>query len=199
MPVDEFHLRNQARELADLYRQLHELKHTHPTPPEVSTNHQPPGPKTPGNWLIIATYTDLEQRLREVAFNAFADTHITLRDGDAAAPRLCHLLAFHAYTVSRLDWAEDLLDDLGDIIATTPRGLLCVQVKDVASPQWKTWFQQLENQVATLKANTTKPVIGGILIWKTRGSANPAKWRVVCQILRATQEQKEPTLTKPRH
>lgn len=73
-------------------------------------------------------------------------------------------------------------DDLGDIIANTPRGLLCVQVKDVASPQWKTWFQQLESQVHTLKANTTKPVIGGILIWKTRGTSNPAKWRAICQL-----------------
>lgn len=73
-------------------------------------------------------------------------------------------------------------DDLGDVIADTPRGLLCVQVKDVASPQWKTWFQQLENQVATLRANTTKPVIGGILIWKTRGTSNPAKWRAICQL-----------------
>lgn len=73
-------------------------------------------------------------------------------------------------------------DDLGDVIADTPRGLLCVQVKDVASPQWKTWFQQLENQVATLRDNTTKPVIGGILIWKTRGTADPAKWRAICQL-----------------
>lgn len=72
--------------------------------------------------------------------------------------------------------------DLGDVIAETPRGLLCVQVKDVASPQWKTWFQQLESQVTTLKANTTKPVIGGILVWKMRGSANPANWRAICQL-----------------
>ena len=114
MPVDEFHLRNQARELAGLYRQLHRLKHTRPTPPEVSTSHQPPGPKTPGNWLITSTYIDQEQKLRKIAFRAFANSHIKLRDGDAAAPRLCHLLAFHAYTVSRLDWAEDLLDELGN-------------------------------------------------------------------------------------
>lgn len=73
-------------------------------------------------------------------------------------------------------------DDLGDVIAETPRGLLCVQVKDVASPQWKTWFQQLENQVATLRANSTKPVVGGVIVWKTRGSANPANWRAICQL-----------------
>ena len=70
-------------------------------------------------------------------------------------------------------------DDLGDIIATTSRGLLCIQVKDVASPQWKAWFAQLESQVETLKANTDKPVVGGLIIWKTRGSANPANWRVI--------------------
>ena len=70
-------------------------------------------------------------------------------------------------------------NDLGDVIADTPRGLLCIQVKDVATPQWKTWFTQLEDQVQTLRANTTKPVIGGILIWKARGSADPATWRAI--------------------
>lgn len=76
---------------------------------------------------------------------------------------------------TRAGWDEDL----GDVIADTPRGLLCIQVKDVATPQWKTWFTQLEDQVSTLRANTTKPVIGGILIWKTRGNANPATWRTI--------------------
>lgn len=70
-------------------------------------------------------------------------------------------------------------DDLGDVIAETSRGLLCVQVKDVASPQWKTWFTQLEDQVENLRANTTKPVVGGVLVWKTRGSADPANWRAI--------------------
>lgn len=70
-------------------------------------------------------------------------------------------------------------DDLGDVIAETSRGLLVCQVKDVASPQWKTWFAQLEDQVANLKANTDKPVIGGLLVWKARGSADPANWRAI--------------------
>lgn len=70
-------------------------------------------------------------------------------------------------------------DDLGDVIAETSRGLLVCQVKDVASPQWKTWFAQLEAQVTNLKANTDKPVIGGLLVWKARGSANPANWRAI--------------------
>lgn len=114
MSVDEFQLRNTARELAELYRRLHELKHTSPTPPEARVMKPAPGPQTPGNWLMIATYIDQEQRLREVAFNAFTDLGIKLRDTDAAAPRLCDLLAFHAQAVSELDWASDLLTELGD-------------------------------------------------------------------------------------
>lgn len=72
--------------------------------------------------------------------------------------------------------------DLGDIIATTPRGLLCVQVKDCAKAEWGKWFTQLNDQIATLKANTTKPVVGGILVWKMRGTSNPANWRAICQL-----------------
>lgn len=73
-------------------------------------------------------------------------------------------------------------DDLGDIIATTPHGLLCVQVKDVAQPKWGEWFEQLAEQVKTLKDNTPKPVIGGVIVWKQRGKSDPGQWRVVCQL-----------------
>ena len=73
-------------------------------------------------------------------------------------------------------------DDLGDVIADTPRGLLCIQVKDVATPQWTKWFQQLEDQVTTLRANTTKPVIGGLVIWKLRGHSDPGEWRAVFKV-----------------
>ena len=69
--------------------------------------------------------------------------------------------------------------DLGDIILTTNRGLITLQVKDCAQANWKTWFTQLEDQVQTLRANTTKPVVGGVLIWKSRGSADPATWRAI--------------------
>lgn len=40
-------------------------------------------------------------------------------------------------------------------------------------------FAQLEDQVQTLRANTTKPVVGGVLVWKARGSADPATWRTI--------------------
>lgn len=114
MPVDEFQLRDLARELAGLYRQLHGLKHTHPTPPEVRVMKPAPGPQTPGNWLIISTYIDLEQRLREVALNAFGDCGVKLRDTDLNPVRLCELLAWHAQPVSQLEWAADLHDELLD-------------------------------------------------------------------------------------
>lgn len=70
-------------------------------------------------------------------------------------------------------------DDLGDVITETSRGLFCIQVKDVASPNWSQWFEQLESQVETLRANTTKPVVGGAIVWKLRGKGDPARWRVV--------------------
>lgn len=73
-------------------------------------------------------------------------------------------------------------DDLGDLICTTPRGLLCVQVKDVAQARWGEWFEQLESQVAALRANTTEPVVGGVLVWKVRGCGDPAGWRVVFRL-----------------
>ena len=79
---------------------------------------------------------------------------------------------------TRAGWDEDL----GDVIADTPRGLLCIQVKDVTTPQWKTWFTQLEDQVQTLRANTTKPVVGGLVIWKLRGHSDPGEWRAVFKV-----------------
>ena len=73
-------------------------------------------------------------------------------------------------------------DDLGDLICDIPAGRLVVQVKDVASPRWKDWFTQLAEQVETCRRESDRPVIGGIILWKTRGVADPARWRVVSQL-----------------
>lgn len=73
-------------------------------------------------------------------------------------------------------------DDLGDVVVPTAQGLLCVQVKDVAQPRWKEWFQQLSEQVDTLTRESGKPVVGGVIVWKLRGSADPAQWRAVMQL-----------------
>lgn len=77
--------------------------------------------------------------------------------------------------------------DIGDIIIETPRGILTVQVKDVATPQWKTWFKQLDQQTTNAAEHTGKPVIGGIILWKTRGKANPAEWRAITTLAQLPQ------------
>lgn len=105
--------------------------------------------------------------------------HPNKRKGDAAERKVRDYLS-EIWPTKKTRAGFD--DDLGDVIAETPDGLLCVQVKDVATPQWKTWFAQLDDQVATLRQQTDKPVLGGVLVWKTRGSADPADWRVVSRL-----------------
>ena len=133
----EFELRDTARELKHHYQQLQAHKHTTPNPPEVKTRNSVKGlgPKPPGNWLWINRYVELEQNLRELALNAFGIDGINIRiqDGDMAAPRLCHLIAWHAQALSELDWAADLMQELQDQARTinkwcnppqTPRALI---------------------------------------------------------------------------
>lgn len=114
MPVDEFQLRTLARKLAGLYRQLHQLKYTPAQQPEAKTSIQPAGSKTPGNWLYMSIYIDQEQKLREVAFNAFADIGVKLKDSDAGAVRLCERISYHAQAISELEWAHDFYDELAN-------------------------------------------------------------------------------------
>ncbi|MFW8622504.1 hypothetical protein ACOI1A_00865 [Corynebacterium glutamicum] len=73
-------------------------------------------------------------------------------------------------------------DDLGDVIAETPRGLFTFQVKDVASPPWKTWWEQLASQVTNLRSNTEKAVRGGAIVHKVRGQGTAGRWRVVMEL-----------------
>lgn len=70
-------------------------------------------------------------------------------------------------------------DDLGDVIAETPAGRMVLQVKDVATPTWKTWWSQLESQVTTCRRESDKPTIGGAIVHKARGHGNPGDWRVI--------------------
>ena len=116
--VDEFQLRDTARELAELYIEMHRLKDTSPTPPEVKTRNSIKGlgPKSPGNWLWMHRYITMEQNLRELSLNAFGTDGIQVRisEEDFAAPRLCGLISWHAQALSELDWAADLLQELED-------------------------------------------------------------------------------------
>lgn len=135
--TNEFELRDTARELKAHYLQIQSLKHTTPNPPEVKTRNSIKGlgPKTPGNWLWVNRYITMEQNLRELCLNAFGIDGINIRihDGDLSAPRLCHLIAYHAQPLSELDWAADLAQELEDQARTinrwtnppeTPRALI---------------------------------------------------------------------------
>ena len=118
MSIDEFQLRDLAKELRTHYIELHELKYTSPTPPEVKTRNsvKGAGPKSPGNWLWAHRYVTMEQNLRELCLNAFGTDGINIRikEEDFTAPRLCGLIAWHAQALSELDWAADLLQELED-------------------------------------------------------------------------------------
>ncbi|MGX9140401.1 hypothetical protein ACWWUU_05800 [Corynebacterium striatum] len=112
--IDEFQMRDLARELAGHYHQLQEMKQAHPPQSEARVMKPTPGPRTPGNWLMVSTYIDMEQRLREICFNAFGrdGIGITIHDNEANAPILCAKLAYHAQAIAELDWADDIAEEL---------------------------------------------------------------------------------------
>ena len=73
-------------------------------------------------------------------------------------------------------------DDLGDVIVSHPAGRLVLQVKDVASPSWKMWRQQLADQVATCRNESETNVVGGVIVHKYRGHSDPAAWHAVTSL-----------------
>lgn len=101
------------------------------------------------------------------------------RKGDAAERKVRDRLAL-TFPTKKTRAGFD--DDLGDVIAETPRGLFAFQVKDVASPQWKTWWEQLAAQIKNLRGNTDKEVLGGAIVHKARGHGNAGKWRVIMEL-----------------
>lgn len=106
-------IRDTARELKSLYGALELRKFTAEKPPEVRTMQNTGGkPSMPGNWLWMSRGITMEQRLREVAFNAFGDLGIKLKDRDGIAGNLLTLVAFHAQAISELDWAGDFHQEL---------------------------------------------------------------------------------------
>lgn len=109
---DEFAIREVARDLKRLYEGLDEAKHSRPKPREVRTMKPSPGPSEPGNWLWISRCVTMEQRLREVALDAFGDIQVRLRDGDMVVHNLLDKIAFNAQAIAELDWADDFLEEL---------------------------------------------------------------------------------------
>lgn len=71
-------------------------------------------------------------------------------------------------------------DDLGDIVVDFHRSRVVLQVKDVASPLWRKWYEQLAAQVSTCRASSGGiPTLGGLLVHKRRGIADAAQWHAV--------------------
>ena len=73
-------------------------------------------------------------------------------------------------------------DDLGDVIVAHPAGRVVLQVKDVASPTWTAWFDQLAGQVATCTRESDTEVLGGVIVHKARGVGDAGKWRAVARL-----------------
>ena len=72
-------------------------------------------------------------------------------------------------------------DDMGDILWLHTAGYVVLQVKDVARPAWSQWFRQLADQVATAtrEVRDKHPILGGVIVHKVRGVADPSQWRAV--------------------
>lgn len=71
-------------------------------------------------------------------------------------------------------------DDLGDVIVNHPAGRVVLQVKDVASPTWREWFEQLRSQVAQCARHSLPlTTIGGAIIHKARGEGDAGQWRAI--------------------
>lgn len=73
-------------------------------------------------------------------------------------------------------------DDLGDVIVEHPAGRVVLQVKDVASPKWRDWYRQLTEQVGVCTRESNRPTVGGLIVHKYRGHANPAEWHAVAPL-----------------
>lgn len=119
----EFDIRQTARELQALYAALDDKKHERTRPKEVRIMRATPGPQSPGSWLWMARAVEMEQRLRQVAFNAFSDIQVRLRDDDAKVGNLLELIALNAQPISELGWASDFLDELNDQARTIGKWL----------------------------------------------------------------------------
>lgn len=128
----EFDIRQVARELITLYAELDAKKHERPQPKEVRTMRPAPGPQSPGSWLWMARGVDMEQKLREVSMNAFADIQVRLRDDDAKVGNLLERIARNSHAISELPWAEDFADELDDQARQISRWVNPPEAKDMA-------------------------------------------------------------------
>lgn len=167
MTVDEFELRQLARDLIKLYAAMDELKHIPMKPPEVRTMQNTGGkPSMPGNWLWMSRAVEMEQRLRQVAFNAFSDIQVRLRDDDAKVGNLLELIALNAHAISELPWADDFCDELTDQDRTIGKWVNPPDVGKVANEDPYLTMDSLQRTLT--KRGHTIPE-GTIWYWRNQG------------------------------
>lgn len=113
MTVDEWAIRDTARDLANLYRELDAQKYAPPAPRETRVMKPRPGPSSPGNWFAMCLDADLVDHLVEMvcdARNHIEPAYTVGRDGAV----LCDWIAWNAQPISELDFAADLHDLMQD-------------------------------------------------------------------------------------
>ncbi len=106
----------------------------------------------------------MEQNLRELALNAFGIDGINtrLKDTDMAAPRLCHLIAWHAQALSELDWAQDLQQELEDQARTINRWTNPPELPAIAKqPEQRHGATYIARQLTARGIPTTPDTIRG--------------------------------------
>lgn len=111
--TDEWELRDLAKELASLYRELGEAHFTRGTPPEVQVTKPTFGPKDPAPMHLMSLDEELCARLFEMVrecANHIQPTLVLHHHGQ----RLAAWVAWNAQAVADLDVAPDLADEMQD-------------------------------------------------------------------------------------
>lgn len=113
MTVDEWALRQAARDLVHLYRELDAAKYAPTRQPEVRTMRPSPGPRSPAPDHLVSLDEELSSRLfeyvRDLA-NHVRPQMILHKDGG----RLAAFVVWHAQEAEELPFAEDLLEEMQD-------------------------------------------------------------------------------------
>lgn len=113
MTADEWAIRDTARTLATLYRELDAAKYERGKPPEVRIMKPSFGPRDPANTFLMSLDADLTSRLFEMVGECrthIEPTMVLHHHG----PRLCEWIAFNAQAVADLPVAPDLLEEMHD-------------------------------------------------------------------------------------
>lgn len=169
----EAHIRDTARELIDLYDALEQRKHTPEKPPEVRTMQNTGGkPSMPGNWLWMARGIENEQNLRQVAFNAFGDLGIKLKDDDGVIHKLLSKIAFNAQAISELPWAEDFYQELEDQARQMGKWLNPPDTAEVANSDP---FLTMDSLQRALQSRGHDVPEGTVRYWAHKGSVRSKK------------------------